>query len=115
MEARSNPPIVAVTGAGSGIGAATAERFAREGWDLILIGRRQEALERTRLQIERSTPGRKAHPLARSTLAHTTVGIVLHSGLVLTLSFLHDSRASFTTRGFFKGRQLLQQATAIGT
>lgn len=70
MEARSNPPIVAVTGAGSGIGAATAERFAREGWDVILIGRRQEALERTRLKIEKSTPGRKAHPLALDIGAH---------------------------------------------
>ncbi len=44
-------PVVIVTGAGSGIGAATAERFAREGWELVLIGRRPEALEATAKRI----------------------------------------------------------------
>lgn len=34
-----------ITGAGSGIGAATARRFAREGAKVGLIGRRREALE----------------------------------------------------------------------
>jgi len=44
-------PVVVITGAGSGIGAATAERFAREGWELVLIGRRPEALEATAKRI----------------------------------------------------------------
>lgn len=34
-----------ITGAGTGIGAATAERFAREGATVILTGRRKEPLE----------------------------------------------------------------------
>lgn len=34
-----------ITGAGSGIGAATALRFAKEGWDVILVGRRVDALK----------------------------------------------------------------------
>lgn len=54
MVSRANSQIVAITGAGSGIGAATAERFAREGWDVILLGRRPEALEQTRLKIEKT-------------------------------------------------------------
>lgn len=44
-------PVVVITGAGSGIGAATAERFAREGWELVLIGRRPEALDDTAKRI----------------------------------------------------------------
>ena len=36
---------VIVTGAGSGIGAATAQRFASEGANVVLAGRRKQALE----------------------------------------------------------------------
>jgi NAD(P)-dependent dehydrogenase (short-subunit alcohol dehydrogenase family) len=43
---------VLVTGASSGIGKATAERFAREGWDVCLIARRQSLLE----EIHRALP-----------------------------------------------------------
>ena len=38
---------ILVTGAGSGIGRATARLFLREGWRVGLIGRRAEALEET--------------------------------------------------------------------
>ena len=39
---------VLVTGAGSGIGRATAVRLADDGFAVLLVGRRLEALEETR-------------------------------------------------------------------
>lgn len=41
-----------VTGAGTGIGAATAIRFAREGAGVVLVGRRREKLEETAASIQ---------------------------------------------------------------
>jgi NAD(P)-dependent dehydrogenase (short-subunit alcohol dehydrogenase family) len=38
---------ILITGAGSGIGRATALAFGAAGWDLALVGRRREALEET--------------------------------------------------------------------
>ena len=38
--------VVVITGAGTGIGAACARRFASQGDRVVLIGRRREPLER---------------------------------------------------------------------
>ena len=38
---------ILITGAGSGIGRATAVHFANAGWDVALVGRRREALDET--------------------------------------------------------------------
>ncbi len=42
---------ILITGATSGFGAACAERFAAEGWQLILTGRRRERLERMKAEL----------------------------------------------------------------
>ncbi len=44
---RSERKVVIVTGAGSGIGAATAKRFLQEGAAVVLNGRRKNKLEET--------------------------------------------------------------------
>ncbi|MFN2537744.1 MAG: SDR family NAD(P)-dependent oxidoreductase, partial [Mycobacteriales bacterium] len=41
-----------VTGAGTGLGAATALAFAREGTDVVLVGRRKELLDATAVAVE---------------------------------------------------------------
>lgn len=50
--------IVLVTGATAGIGEATATRFASEGYDLIVTGRRKERLDELKQDLEMKYHGR---------------------------------------------------------
>ncbi len=45
-----------ITGAGSGIGAATALRFAREGAALMLVDANEAALKATQVAIQAACP-----------------------------------------------------------
>ena len=46
--------VALVTGAGSGIGRAVAREFLAAGWEVVLAGRRADALEETRGDAERA-------------------------------------------------------------
>ena len=56
-------PIALITGATSGFGKAIAERFAREGWNIIITGRREERLTVLKNELE------SAHSIQVLTLA----------------------------------------------
>jgi NAD(P)-dependent dehydrogenase (short-subunit alcohol dehydrogenase family) len=45
-----------VTGAGSGVGRQTALALSREGYAMVLVGRRKERLERTASELEQGAP-----------------------------------------------------------
>jgi NAD(P)-dependent dehydrogenase (short-subunit alcohol dehydrogenase family) len=47
--------VAIITGAGTGLGAACARRFAREGADLVLVGRRAQKLEETAASVAGGT------------------------------------------------------------
>lgn len=55
---------VVITGASSGIGEATAYKFASEGFDLLLIGRSNEKLEKVKAQAQARNINIKIETLA---------------------------------------------------
>ncbi len=57
----STRPVALVTGAGSGIGLASARALAAQGFDLVIVGRRLQPLHDAAATIRRDTPDAETH------------------------------------------------------
>lgn len=67
--------VAVITGASSGIGAATALAMAREGIDLVLVARRRDRLDEVARAVAQS--GRRVHVLVHDVSDREHVGAVL--------------------------------------
>jgi uncharacterized protein len=97
----SERPVAMVTGASSGLGATFARKLAARGFDLILLARRADRLER----LSRELPGR-AEPLAANLV--TDAGISAAERAIFACGHLEMlvNNAGFGTLGRFWEAQL---------
>lgn len=59
--AANRPRTAIVTGAGSGIGRAVVQALVADGWQVVLAGRRQDALEETVQWVQQTTSAAAQH------------------------------------------------------
>ena len=114
MNKRLEGKIAFVTGGGTGIGAATAERFAQEGATVVICGRRQEPLDEMVAKI--TAAGGKAEAmivdvgqeaqivgaLEQTAQKHGGLGILVNNAMAYTWGGIEsmstqDWHANFTT------------------
>src|SRR3990170_2220004 len=81
MAEESDRRVVLITGASSGIGAASARAFARRGFQVILAARRTEQLEHLADELRNGFPGCEAHPIQADVSRPEDIRRAVTSGL----------------------------------
>jgi NAD(P)-dependent dehydrogenase (short-subunit alcohol dehydrogenase family) len=96
-------PVIAIVGAGSGLGSSIAKVFGRRGFDVALVARRQEALDERVAELDRlgiSSQGFSGDVMEPSSLVDTFARIEERFGPVEVLEYSpapHRPVAGMTT------------------
>jgi len=93
-------PLALITGASAGIGASFARRLASEGYDLVVVARRAEALDRLAAEI-RQTSGAAVETMTADLTRDEDVAAVAHKLASSESLSLLVNNAGFGSRGFF--------------
>ena len=108
----SNNPVVIITGAGSGIGAATARRFASHGYGVVLVGRRQGLLDDVRsdivegggsalvVTVDLASDESAEEVVARTTSAYGRIDVLVNNAAYIQTGVLDDVTPELVDRHF---------------
>lgn len=102
-----------ITGASSGLGASFAERFAREGYSLVLVARRTERLEELRRRLKQEMMEKQEIVLISADLSQTSEvqRVFAELGNRRILFFINN--AGFGECGYFLGTDTEKELSMI--
>lgn len=128
MTGRLNGKVAFVTGGGTGIGAATAERFAQEGATVVICGRREQPLAEVvaritaaggraeALQADVSNEAAFGAAIAQTVERHGALNILVNNAMAYTWGLIEETtttdwHANFATSvdGTFWGTRAAMQ------
>lgn len=91
--------VVFITGATSGFGRATARRFARDGWSLVITGRRADRLEALREELGGQAPVHAAALDVRDARAVSDVVAALPEGFRPVTALVNNAGLALAPQG----------------